>query len=117
MNMEFMAKALKNIRDVEYEGMDSAYFNTFIALVKKDPNVKTRYISTEYGIILHQDRLEKALTENPHIQFHPHRNPSRMLGWTDTFEKEGSEGKDDYDPYLSQLLGQMWQQGLIRSYY
>ena len=47
MNMEFMAKALKNIRDVEYEGMDSAYFDTFIALVKKDPKVKTRYISTK----------------------------------------------------------------------
>ena len=100
IDMEFIAKALMNVKDVDYEGMDSAYFDTFITLVKHNPEVKTRYISTKDGINTHQAKLEKALSENRHIQFHRHRTHPRMLGWTDI---------------CSHMLEQLWQQGLSQS--
>ena len=69
IDKEFIGKALMNVKDVEYEDMDPTYFDTFIDLVKHTPDVKTRYISVDPDINTHQERLVKALLENPHIEF------------------------------------------------
>ena len=85
MNTGLIVEALKNVQDVDYKHMLPDYFDHFINWIMIDPDVTTRYISVEFGDKTYQERLEEALSMNPHINFYPHRTKPRMLGWTDVW--------------------------------
>ena len=91
------AEALKTVKDVTFEDLPSDYFDHFIDVARKDPDFKTRYITTSFGINKHQKELENALSENPNLQFSPHhRTHPKMIGWTDSFDYD-EDNDDDVD--------------------
>ena len=96
MSDSLLSQALLTIKDIEFWDLSSKYFNHFIEQVKVTPSVKTRYIQVEHGTMRYQRMLERALTQNKHIRFTPHRTHPQMVGWREPTE-EMDNHPDDYD--------------------